>query len=145
MKRLEALGIDSACAGWAAPCPSTMKSRGLARSVRTPVTSRGLSESRFAAHVRFPHQPAIGDISLLPRMCKSLGELGFVASAHLDREPDPRFHKDVVADASARVSTSPRSRLAFFATAGFRSSPDFARFWLLNHGPEGYLHKCARR
>lgn len=32
---------------------------------------------------------------LVPRMCKSLAVLGYVASVHPDRELDPRFHADV--------------------------------------------------
>jgi hypothetical protein len=78
-------------------------------------------------------------------MCKSLGVLGYVASAHPDRELDQGSIQMLRADASARAISEPGSRLAGLASAVFRSSPDFARFALLNHGREGYLHKSARR
>ena len=67
------------------------------RSVRTFVTRRGLPKSRFSptSDSRDRNQPAMPNTSLFPRKCKSLGVLGYVASAHPNRELDPKFYTDV--------------------------------------------------
>lgn len=79
-------------------CPSAMKSSGVVRSSAHARHSQGLTE----VQVRSPRSIPATETSqrcaiflLVPRMCKSLGVLGYVASAHPDRELDPRFHTDV--------------------------------------------------
>ena len=79
-------------------CPSAMKPRVVVRSGAHARHSQVLTQ----VQVRSPRSIPATETSqrceiflLVPRMCKSLVVLGYVARAHPDRELDPRFHTDV--------------------------------------------------
>ena len=128
VKQLEPLGIEGACAGWAAPSPSVMK---IARRRTVGAHARhvqGLAQVqvRSARPIPATETSPRCEIFLCFRECATPWECSDMLPARTrtgnwTKVPD----RCCGPTPPLRLSASPGSRLACLASAVFRSSPDF--------------------